>query len=106
MAKVFQVVEIDSTGSFISWVTENGKVLQTRKHFESGLESMDCIDPCVDFPESNWGGCGSVIADLYWLFECEPYSVTEVEYPYTFKEPEPTKSRIGDRKVVNPADIA
>lgn len=106
--KVYKVVESFEHGSFTSWVTENGKILQTSLDYESGLQGTYILDPCVNVDVSWWQDANHSFQDLYWFTEDKldglPYSVTEVEYAYSFNEPV-LNGQIGNRKVVTPVEL-
>ena len=109
MTAVFKVVELFNHGWIVSYVTENGKILESSTHYESGLNSNYIADSCVDVGD-NWIDCNSSVQDLYWWFEEDlgKYtidSVEEVEYQRNFQEPVPTKGKIGDRKIVTPMEL-
>lgn len=107
MTKVYRVVKQLAHSRFTSWVTENGKVLQTALDYDNGLLGTYILDSCVDIDPVDWQDAQSSIQNLSWWTEEDgiPQSVAEVEYNWKFDEPKVTKNQIGDRKVVTPVEL-
>lgn len=99
--------------TYILYVTETGKILESRLSYRSGRDSQFVADHIVDVPD-DWQDAQSSLANMSWLTTemlkelGAPRTVFEVNYRYTFEQGDGLiahPNQIGDRTVVNPGEI-